>query len=323
MGNQTYNFAVVGAGRFAKNHIRVLQESKDVNLIGIASRTKESLGKIKDSVSKNAVLTTDASKLINNKNVDCVLIATPPSTHFELAKAAIKAGKHVLLEKPMVSNLKQADELRKIVKGQNKVFMVAHQYIYNDYIRYLKSNINQIGRVNFVFAEHLYPGPMRNDIGCLWDAGTHQLSMIQYLFNPGNIKNATGKGLDLTGNKLDDFTSCMAEFENGLKASITVSWISPDRARKFALFGDKSTAVFDDILETGKLKFHNVISKNNQPKSISIKKINAENPLKNQLNHFLSCIQNEKEPETGIEKSYQITEWLDKISREIKLPGYK
>ena len=197
MENKKLNFVVIGAGRFARNHIRILQESKDANLVGITSRTKESLGKIRGSVSKNVVLTTDASKLINNKNVDCVLIVTPPSTHFELAKAAIKAGKHVLLEKPMAANLKEADELRKIVKNQNKVFMVAHQYIYSDYINYLKSNIKEIGKVSFVYGEHLYPGPMRNDIGCLWDAGTHVLSIIQYLFSPGSIKNISGNGADI------------------------------------------------------------------------------------------------------------------------------
>lgn len=335
MGNQTYNFAVMGAGRFAKHHIKILQEFKNVKLIGIASRTREGLDGVKGSVSKNVVLTTDTSKFINSKNVDCVLIATPPSTHFELAKAAIKAGKHVLLEKPMVTNLKEANELRKIVKSQNKVFMVAHQYIYNDYINYLKSNIKEIGKVSFVYGEHLYPGPMRDDIGCLWDAGTHVLSIIQYLFNPGNIKNISGNGTDILGNKLDDFTACTVEFENGLKALITVSWLYPEKSRRFIVFGNKSTVFFDDLSNDGKLKFCKVVPKNKQSRSIYsdnfekmqitpiVKKISAENPLKNQLNHFLDCIRNGKEPETGIEKSYQVTEWLDRISADIKLPGYK
>lgn len=335
MDKNMINFAVIGAGRFAKNHIRVLQEFKNIKLIGVASRTKESLDSIETIIPKDAARTTDVYSILNNKDVDCVIISTPPSTHFEIARAAIKAGKHVLLEKPMAANLKEAVELKKIVRSQNKVFMVAHQYIYNGYVRHLKSDINQMGKINFVFAEHLYPGPMRNDIGCLWDAGTHQLSMMQYLFNPGNIKNVTGKSIDLTGNKLDDFTSCLIEFENGLKASITVSWIFPERARKFIVFGEKSAAVFDDILENDKLKFYNMISKNSQSRSLysesfekiqvtpAAKKINAGDPLKNQLSHFIGCINNKKEPETNIEKSFQITEWLDKISRGIRLPGYK
>jgi len=332
MENKKLNFAVIGAGRFAKNHIRILQESKDVNLIGIASRTKESLDVARGSVPKNAVLTTDASKLINNKDVDCVLIATPPSTHFELAKAAIKAGKHVLLEKPMATNLKEADELRKIVKNQDKVFMVAHQYTYNDYINYLKSNIKKIGKVGVVYGEHLYPGPMGDDIGCLWDAGTHVLSIIQYLFNPGNIKNISGNGMDILGNKLDDFTACTIEFENGLKALLNVSWIYPEKSRRFIAFGDKSTAVFDDLSNDSKLKFYKVIPKNRSIYSDNfekmqmkplIKNIDTKDALKNQLDHFIDCIKDKKTPETNIDKSCQITEWLDRISREIKLPGYK
>ena len=122
----------------------------------------------------------------------------------------------------------------------------------------MKSNIQEIGKVSFVYGEHFYPGPMRNDLGCLWDAGTHVFSIIQYLFNPGGIKNISGNGIDILGNKLDDFTACSIEFENGLKALINVSWIYPEKSRRFILFGDKSTAVFDDLSNDGKLKFYKV-----------------------------------------------------------------
>ena len=103
---------------------------------------------------------------------------------------------------------------------------------------------------------------MGDDIGCLWDAGTHVLSIIQYLFNPGNIKNISGNGMDILGNKLDDFTACTIEFENGLKALLNVSWIYPEKSRRFIAFGDKSTAVFDDLSNDSKLKFYKVIPKN-------------------------------------------------------------
>lgn len=335
METKKLNFAVIGAGRFAKNHIRVIQESRDANLIGVSSRTKEGLGKIRDLVPKGVQLTTDASKIIKDRNTDCVLIVTPPSTHFEIAKAAINAGKHVLLEKPMAANLKEADELRKIVQKQNKVFMVAHQYVYNDYINYLKSNIRDLGEVNFAYGEHLYPGPMRSDIGCLWDAGTHVLSIVQHLFNPGNIRKVAGKSMDILGNKLDDFTSCTAEFENGLKVLINVSWVYPEKSRRFIVFGDKSTDVFDDVSQDGKLKYYKAIPQAKQlgyvysddfkkMKSRPLKQeINAKDTLSNQLAHFIDCINYGKQPLTNIEKSHEITRWLDKISRGIKLPSYK
>src|SRR3989344_4751788 len=166
------NFAVIGAGRFARHYIKLLQETENTRLVGIACRTSEGLENVKD-ISLNIKKTTDSIKLINDNKVDAVIIATPPSTHLILAQEALKAKKHLLLEKPMVASLKEAKMLNKAFSRTKSVFMVGHQYVYNDNIRFLKNKIGELGVINLVDAEHFYPGPMRNDVGCLWDAGTH------------------------------------------------------------------------------------------------------------------------------------------------------
>src|SRR3989344_4553435 len=110
------NFAVIGAGRFGKHYIKNLQNIEGARLFGVAARTKETLNNVKSSVSSSTILTDNDNYLIKNRKVDCVVIATPPSTHFNLAKMAIEAGKNVLMEKPMVASLKEAKSLKAIVK---------------------------------------------------------------------------------------------------------------------------------------------------------------------------------------------------------------
>ena len=328
------NFAVIGAGRFGKHYIRILQDTNDAELFGVAANTAKTLDLIKNDVGSSTILTNNDDSLIKNKNVDCVVIAAPPSTHFGLAKKALEAGKNVLVEKPMVASLKEAKLLKGIVKRHKSAFMVGHQYLYNDYVRYLSHSIKKglLGKPEIVIAKYLYPEPVRNDIGCFWDAGTHYMSMIQHLFNPGPITEVEGKSISVAG-KFDDFTSAIIKFRSGLIASLTVSWLYPEKTRKFMVLGTKQAAVFDDFEEKNKLKFFPRLKtiKNNSIYGIldanhvksAIPSINAKEPLRNEIGHFIGCIKNNKKPLTGIEHSYQITEWLDKISRELKMPGYK
>src|SRR3989338_4142430 len=325
-------FAVIGAGRFGRHYIRNLQDIDGASLYGVAANTKETLNSIKKDVASSTVLATRDDSLINNVNVDCVVIATPASTHFELAKKALEAGKHVLLEKPMSANLKEAKLLRKIVEKNEKAFMVGHQYIYNDYVNYLHSSVKNglIGKPKMVIAKYLYPEPVRDDIGCFWDAGTHYMSMIQYLFDPGPLVEVKGKSLSLIS-KFDDFTSAVIKFKSGLSASLTVSWLYPEKTRKFMVLGDRHAAVFDDFEQKDKLRFYPLSGKiktnsiyeivdANHVKS-DTPKIDAKEPLRNEIGHFIHCIKNMKTPLTDINHSYQITEWLDRISRELKLKG--
>ena len=327
------NFAVIGAGRFGKHYIKNLQSIQGANLFGVAARTKETLNNVRDSVSSSTILTSNCDSMIKNRKVDCVVIATPASTHFGLVKKALEAGKNVLVEKPMVASLKEARSLKAVVKKHKSVFMVGHQYVYNDYVRHLQFSIKNgfIGKPNMVIAQYLYPEPVRNDIGCFWDAGTHYLSIIQYLFNPGNITEVNGKSLSVIG-KFDDFTSAAIKFRSGLMASLIVSWLYPEKTRKFMVLGSRKTAVFDDAEEKDKLKYFPVSGKikNNsiydyfggRVKSI-IPNINAKDSIRNEIMHFVNCVRNNRKPLTDIDHSYQVTEWLDTISRAIRLPGYK
>ena len=322
---QTLNFGLIGVGRFGKHYIRLLQEMKGVKLVAVAAKTKKSLLGVSHLLRDDVLQLTNSGALLKMKTIDCIIIATPASTHFVLAKKSIEAGKNVLLEKPMVKNLAEAKKLRKIVKKSRKVFMVAHQYVYNDCVSFLKKEFKggAFGKVSFVFADHFYPGPVRNDIGCFWDAGTHIFSVVQHLFNPGKITKVSGSPDVVTKYGFDGFTQANVHFSKGLDLHLAVSCLYPEKSKLFAVVGSKKSAIFDDAANTKIRIFENAgKSALGKPKT-SVKKIKYNEPLKNELEHFVYCIRNRKEPFTGIESSYEITEWLDKVSKGINLPRYK
>ena len=307
-------FGLLGLGYFGKNYVRLLQSMEGVELAAIASRTEETLARFKGSVPAAAIKTTDSATILKNPDIDCVVIATPAHTHFSLAREALENGKHVLLEKPMTTSLEEARQLKAAVKKSRSTFMVGHQFVYHDCIRHLRSLINEgsLGRVNYAFGEHaLFPS--RPDVGCLWDAGTHQLSMLQYILKPGKIVKVVGRSVDVSGRGVDDFTVAAVEFKSGLLATVLVSWLGAKKTRRLALVGEKKVAVFDDVEENDKLR---LFSRSPEPE---LPRISAKEPLLNELEHFIHCIRTGESPLTGIDSSYEITGWLDKISASLSV----
>ena len=180
-----------------------------------------------------------------------------------------------------------------------------------------------------VFAEQFYLGPFRHDVGCFWETATHELSIIDYLFRPGKIKNVKGMAVDLSGWKRDDFAAASVTFQSGLKAHIAVSWFSPLTVRQMTVSGEKGLALFDDR-SSDKLKIvrcaYPLKEKKAQKASLNLKgadqilipEIDAGEPLKNELNEFFSCIRSGKPPLTDIAHGLRVTEYLETISKTIK-----
>ncbi len=299
-------FGIIGIGNFGKHYVRLLNGAEGAELIAVASRSPERFKLFENILPENIIKTIDATALINNAEVDCVVIATPSSTHFSLARQALAAGKHVLVEKPMVTTLAEAIELKKTVENSKNTFMVGHQYVYNDYIRFLKRYIDTgaLGKIKNISAEHA-SSTMRTDIGCFMDVAPHQLSIINYMLGVSGTISAEAKGTFKNG--LDYAANVKIKFESGLTASLSAACIAPKKIRKFTIVGENGSAVFDDTAENNKLK---IFLRGEAP---AIPIIDAKEPLQNQLNHFISCIKTGKTPLTGIESSYQVSEWLDKI----------
>ena len=288
-------FGLIGLGRFGKHYDRLLREIPGVELASVATRHSE-------------IRTQD---IFVDKNIDAVVIATPPSTHAGLILEALRAGKHVLVEKPMVTSVAEADAVRcELARGI--VFMVGYQYVYNDHIRTLKKLLPSLGKIHYVRGEHLYNGPRREDVGCFMDASPHHLSLLEYLFKPGDAVTVRGRQLMFTNAERDDFTAATVTFASGLSAHLITSWVAPEKITKLTLVGEQGMAVYNDRAEENKLQ---VFDSSGTPSSPVI---SAREPLRNELEHFIDCIRTGATPLSNIDLGIRVTKWCENILAEIK-----
>ena len=330
---KTLQFGIIGLGHFGKHYARLLQEISGVKLV------------------KTSNTSAETDEIISNKEINCVVIATPPSTHKDLIIKSLRAGKHVFVEKPMVLSVSEAKAVKKeLEKNKNLVFMVGFQYVFNDHIRYIKEHIADLGVVKYVVGENLYCGPLRADVGSFIDAGIHDLSVLEYLFSPGKVVKVAGAKRALGNSVNDDFTAVTVTFQSGLMAHFLTSWYWPEKVRKVTLVGDKGMALYNDRDENTKVfssltqeskqvssplvRLENKLKwiKNNfpvwsgnksslllsgvidQPPTVSI---SAGEPLKNELQHFIECVNTGSQPLTGIEFGIKVTKMMEEISKRI------
>lgn len=324
-------FGIIGVGYFGKHYVRLLQEMEGVELVCVATRSA-SFDREIQNFPATIKRCASADELLSSGDIDCVVIATPVSTHADFAVAALNKGKHVLLEKPMASTLTQAKQIAAAVEKSGRVFMIGHQYCYNDYIRQLKKEIESktIGDISYCFAQHLYAGPVRLDIGCFWETATHELAIIDYLFPGIKMIHASGQSVDMMQSGRDDATTAVIAFDNGLSATIITSWFAPQKVRRMIMAGAKGQVVFDEK-ETHPLVFYThpyPLSESPEPHTSHFFEITDQEkyipdiqpcePLRNQLDHFIECIREQKTPLTGIEHGMRVTGMLDQVTISIK-----
>lgn len=323
------NFGLVGLGNFGKHYARLLKELPDVTLTAVSSKDVNVFTVYHDFLSSETIKTTNPDEIINNPDLDCVIIAAPASTHFALASQALKAGKHILVEKPMAMNMDEATALRALVKKHNRTCLVGYQYVYNDYVVALKNLLPRLGTIQYVFGEHQSPGPLRSDVGVFADAGVHDLSIIYFLFNPGEIAQASGNALGLAATKLEDFTSATMRFTSGLRAHILTARYAPEKTRKFTVVGELGLAQINDRLEINKLRFwqyqYPKFATDTPLSSVyynlpepEIPSVSAREPLRNQLESFINSVRTNTQPLTNADFGCKVTDACLSIQAAIK-----
>lgn len=319
--------AIIGLGHFAKHYVRLLTELPDVELAAIATRTAGAFERYKDVIPTGVVTTTDVQAIMADPAIDCVFIITPPSTHVQLIEQAITAGKHVFVEKPMVMNVAEVDHIADLLTQHQVTFMVGYQYVYNDFVRALKQILPELGPLHYVVGAHWLPGPLRSDVGGFVDAGTHDLAIIEYLFNPGSVIKVGGSSFSISGNQ-EDFTSAGVEFESGIRAQIITARYWPKKIRRFTVVGEQGIAQINDQLENNKLQiwrqtYPNVTTATasslflNLPEP-EIPVVNACEPLKNEIEHFFNCVRNNTQPITDIAFGRRVTENSEVIIQKLE-----
>ena len=310
-----------GYGYWGKNILRNLLDMDNVEVVGICDTNETNLEKATKLITKNSaynpklISTTNYSHIINCPEIDAVLIVTSPATHYELAMKALKAGKHVFIEKPMTTNYQEAiDIINQGILSQKKV-MVGHTFVYHPVINDLKKLIDsgELGEIYYLDLIMTNLGKYQQ-YGALFDLAPHGISIINYLLNNPVITDIKLNCIPAIKKDLIDVAYLTLYFKNGSFANMHFSWLNPNKSRKLTIVGSKKMAFFDDIEPLEKLKLFDkgVDNQSNKEFSswgesivgyrhgpITIPVTSTGEPLKRELVHFIDCVANNyKQPIT-------------------------
>ena len=277
---------------------------------------------------------TNYDEVIARPDMDIVVIATPVSTHHEIAKKALVGGKHCFIEKPMTASVAEAEELLAIAKTKSLTLFVDHTFIYTGAVRKMKEIITsgRLGDIYYFDSVRINLGLFQHDVNVIWDLAPHDLSIMDYLLEQKAI-SVSAIGTCHVGNGLEDIAYLTLEFENNLIAHFHVNWLAPTKIRKTLIGGTKSMIVYDDTEASEKVKIYDkgidVTSREDvydtlvqyRTGDMLSPKLDQEEALAVGTRHFINCILTGTKPLTGGEAGLNVVRILEASAISIKNRG--
>lgn len=321
--------AQVGVGYWGPNLLRNLAANKDCHVKMVADLSEERCCYAKN-LYPGVNVTKDADTVFNDREIDAVVIATPVATHYALTLKALQSGKHVLVEKPMATTVKEVENIGTLAKEKALVAMAGHTFLYNPAVHYVKTLINdgKLGKIRYIYSQRLSLGRIRSDVDALWNFAPHDISIIQYwLGNPKPV-SVCYHGMDYVQNGVQDVVFLNIVYPNKVIANIHVSWLDPQKVRRMTVVGSDKMVVYDDIAENKIAVYDKGIDKmavlgenmdydklssfafNYRSGDVLLPKINWQEPLKIEIQHFVDCIKNKVECLTGPRHAMEVTRIL-------------
>ncbi len=321
--------AIVGAGNWGKHLLRNFCEllgEEDVIVSDIDEK------RLKEAKAQHVgiVVTQDFDNLLMDRRIDAVVIATPVVTHFELAKKALEAGKHVLVEKPISLDIDEAMELVKLARRTGRTLMVDHLLEYHPVVEEMKRRIDsgEFGEIYYLYCQRLNLGVIRTEENALWSVGPHDISVILYLLGKEPIRVSAHGGVYLQKEEgIDDVVFLNLEFNNGVRAHSHLSWLNPCKIRKITVIGSEKMMVFDDLAPE-KLKIFDRRAERveggfqlHAGGTYAIEFNLEEEPLKRMATHFLESIKDNTAPRSDGRDGLQVLQVLAAAQRSLEKGG--
>lgn len=321
--------AIIGCGNWGINHVRTAYDLLKSNLKLACDVNTNAFSRVK-SISESIPFTTNLQDVLNNKVINCVIIATPPSTHYEIAKQCLQHGKHVLVEKPITLVADHARDLVRIALANERTLMVGHVLLYHPAIIKLKQEIDRdrIGKILYIYSNRLNLGTIRSEENILWSFAPHDVSIIQYLTESYPIY-IDAKGANFLQNNIEDTTLTYLVYPNNIHAHIFVSWLHPFKEHRLLVIGTRGMMVFEDNKDTDKLKFYpNGFQDSNGhyekfEGECEVVSCNDDQPLSNEQKHFFNAILGRTKALSDGQHALEVLDILAKAQSKLKKYDYE
>jgi len=330
----TINIGVIGYGYWGPNLVRSFTEVSGSKVVAVCDFNVERLAKVESRYPAIKV-TTNTQALFADPTIDAIAIATPVSTHFDLALAALQAGKHVLVEKPMTVNSQQAITLIEEAKRRNLVLMVDHTFVYTGAVRKMRELVanKTVGDIYYYDSVRVNLGLFQHDVNVLWDLAVHDLSIMDYVLQLEPYA-VSATGISHVPGEPENIAYLTLFFENNLIAHIHVNWLAPVKVRRTLLGGSQKMICYDELEPSEKVKVYDkgITVNGNSEKLYQIlvgyrtgdmwaPKLDTTEALQTEALHFIHCIQQGDRPMTDGEAGLRVVKILEAATQSMKKQG--
>jgi predicted dehydrogenase len=335
--SEALRIGLVGLGYWGPHFARIAVENAGSELVWCCDRSEDAL-ELPRRRYPQVRRTADVAEVLADDSVDALVIATPTATHADLAVAALEAGKHVLVEKPLAASSHEVDRIE-AARG-DRVVMVGHTFVYNTAIASIRELVKsgELGRVQYVDSIRAALGPIRQDVNALWDLGAHDASIFLDML-PGQPRVVTAIAQDFLREGHPDVVYFAVRFDDGVLAHSHVSWLDPYKVRRMTVVGEDRMAVFDDVAPDERLKILERGASYDAPAreargqsygeyravlregTITIPRLPGGEPLSAQFQEFLAAVRERREPYSGIAEARGVVRVLEAAQRSLENGG--
>lgn len=328
----------VGVGYWGKNLLRNFANLPDARVVQVCDRQEDLLARTARQYPSLAT-TTDYRDLLDHPEIEAIVVATETPQHFALAEAALKAGKHVFVEKPMAQTVAEAERLVALAQAQDRRLMVGHLLLYHPAFRYVEGLIQRgdLGEVYYLYSVRVNLGIVRQRENAFESLAPHDLSIaLQFLETRPVAVSATGHAYLQPG--IEDVAFATVFFEDGRMAHLHTSWLDPHKTRTVTVVGSQKMAVIDDVAGTEKVRLYDkgvdlqtgetpgryasyIESLTIRTGDIIIPKITMEEPLRLECRHFLDCIRSGERPRSDGENGLLVVRLLEAAHTSLSQDG--
>ena len=325
---------VIGYGYWGPNLVRNFMEAPGSTVVSVCDLQAERLRLLKVRYPTIKTLTS-ACDLLSDPAIDAIVVATPVSSHFELAMAALKAGKHVLVEKPLAANSEQATQLIDEAEKRKRVLMVDHTFVYTSAVRKIRELItaNALGEIYYYDAVRVNLGLFQHDVNVIWDLAIHDLSIMDYVL-PNKATAVSATGISHIPGQPENVAYITLFFENPQIAHVHVNWLTPVKVRHTLIGGSEKMILYDDLEPSEKVKIYDKgITVSQSPEAVYemlvsyrsgdmwAPRLDATEALQTEAQHFIDCIENDKRPETDGEAGLRLVKIVEAAEQSLRARG--
>jgi predicted dehydrogenase len=334
MHSSEIGVGVVGCGYWGPNLIRNFAGNPSTRVVGVSDLNPARLAAVTRSYN-GVMVTQHYEELLKDTKIDAIAIATPVHTHYELALSALKAGKHVLVEKPLAQSADLVCRLMDEADRRGLTLMVDHTFLYTPAVQKIRELIlgNELGDIFYYDSTRSSLGLFQSDVNVIWDLAVHDISIIQYLLDEDPVAVSATGSCHVAGSP-ENMAHITLFFESKCVAHVSVNWLSPIKVRQTFLGGSKKMIVYDDLEPTEKIKVYDKGITLNAPSEDAHQfrigyragdmwapHISTKEALQTEVEHFVECVRSGAAPVSDALSGLRVIEVLEAASRSIADQG--